>query len=395
MENNNKLLSNINKIYFYQFLTGMHFMSAVLVPFFTDWAHISFAQIMILQSFFVICVFLLEVPTGAIADHLGRKTSIIMSCIFLTIAPIVYGSFANFYIFMLAEFLFALGVALSSGADEAIVYDSLKESGKEHESKKVLTKFNSWHMAGIMIAAPIGSIFAKYFGLQFPMLLSSIPTFIALFFVLSLKEPSINKRNESSRYIKTMKTGFMYLVRHKTLRILTLDFIVITVATYFIIWLYQLAMKNLGVDIKYFGFIHALECLAQIFIIHNFIRFEQFLGSKRKALLVSSIIVGASLIICGISNNVFIVITAVIIGVGFGYGRYPSISNYMNKFIESGNRATVLSSVSMFNRFFQAAVNPFVGYLTDWSLNFTFIILGSIALIFSFFGGVKEEHLID
>lgn len=373
----------------------MHFMSAVLVPFFTDWAHISFAQTMMLQSFFVLCVFLLEIPTGAIADHLGRKTSIILSCIFLTIAPIVYGSFANFYIFMFAEFLFALGVALSSGADEAIIYDSLKESGKESESKKVFAKFNSYHMAGIMFSAPIGSIFAKYFGLQFPMILSSIPTFIALFFVLSLREPSINKRDESSRYLKTIKTGFMYLVKHKTLRTLTLDFIVITVATYFIIWLYQLALKSLGVDIKYFGFIHALECLAQIFVIHYFIRFEKLLGSKRKALFVSSIIVAVSLIICGISSSIFVVITAVIVGIGFGYGRYPSISNYMNKFIESNNRATVLSSISMFNRFFQAAINPFVGYLTDWSLNFTFIILGCIALIFSFFGGVKEEHLID
>ncbi|MDD4290133.1 MAG: MFS transporter [Patescibacteria group bacterium] len=395
MKRAKQLQANIQKMYFYQFLTGVHFTSAVLIPFYTDWAHISFAQAMILQSFFTICIFLLEVPTGAIADYFGRKTSIVLSCIFLILGPALYASFANFYLFFVAEFLFALGVALSSGAEEALIYDSLKELGEEKRSKKVFSKFNSLHMLGITFAAPIGSIIAKYMGLQFPMLLSTIPTFIALFFVISLKEPSINKQEESLRYIKVIKNGFNHILKNRILKILAIDFIIISIVSYFIIWLYQIALKNLGVDIKYFGFIHMILCLSQVAILGNFLNIQKIFKTKKQFLFFSAIITGISLIISGLSKSIILTIIAFALGIGFGNGRFANISNYMNKFIESKNRATVISSVSMFQRLAQAMVNPIVGYLTDWSLNYTFIILGSIAIIFSFISRVEEEHLID
>ena len=395
MQRAKQLQANINKMYFYQFLTGMYFTSAVLIPFYTDWAHISFAQAMILQSFFTVCIFILEVPTGAIADYFGRKTSIILSCIFLILGPILYASSKNFHIFFIAEFLFALGVALASGAEEAIIYDSLKELGKENESKKVFSKFNSLHMLGITISAPVGGIIAKYMGLQFPMFLTAIPTFIALFFVISIKEPSINKQEESLRYLKTIKSGFTYLIKNKTLKILATDFIVIYVISYFIIWLYQVALKNLGVDIKYFGFIHAILCLSQVAILGNFLNFQKIFKTNKQFIFWSAFITGICLLVTGISTSIILTILALTIGIGFGKGRFANISNYMNKFMESKNRATVISSISMFQRLAQAIANPIVGFLTDWSLVYTFLILGSIAILFSFISKVEEDHLID
>ena len=76
-------------------------MGGVLVPFFLEWGKISFTQIMILQSFFVFSKFILEIPTGAIADYFGRKTSIIFSALVMSIAVFVYSSYPNFYIFLL------------------------------------------------------------------------------------------------------------------------------------------------------------------------------------------------------------------------------------------------------------------------------------------------------
>ena len=63
--------ANIWKMYLFEFLTSLHFISAVLIPFFADWGGISFTQIMILQSWFVFVTFVAEVPTGVVADYLG------------------------------------------------------------------------------------------------------------------------------------------------------------------------------------------------------------------------------------------------------------------------------------------------------------------------------------
>jgi MFS family permease len=171
--------ANIWKIYIFEFLFGLHFIGEVLVPFYLDWGKVTYTQIMILQSIFVIFAFLLEIPTGAIADHLGRKTSLAFSAITGTIAPLVYASTPNFYIFVVGEFFFALAVAFLSGCDVALTYDSLKEMGLEKEFKKVISRFKSFQIAGLVIAAPIGSLIASKIGLRYSMLFLCFPHFIS------------------------------------------------------------------------------------------------------------------------------------------------------------------------------------------------------------------------
>src|SRR3989344_5857141 len=167
----NVFRSNIRKAYIFNFLANIYFISGVLIPFFMDWGKISFFQIMILQSWFVVWVFLLEVPTGAVADRFGRKTSLIASCIVYIIGLFIYTSKPDFLIFLLGEFILAMGVSLSSGAAEAFDYDSLKEAGQEEQSKNVLGRFGSFEMAGLMVAAPIGGVMAVMLGLRYTFLL--------------------------------------------------------------------------------------------------------------------------------------------------------------------------------------------------------------------------------
>lgn len=395
MSQEKKLQANIWKMYIFYALIGFHFFSAVLIPFFTDWGHINFTQIMILQSAFMIFSFLLEVPTGAVADYFGRKTSVVLSCASIMIASLVYVSAPNFYVFLLGEFIFALGFALASGADEALVYDSLKMLNRENESKKVFARMDSIHMFGIMFAAPIGGLIAKKFGLQYPMLFSLIPMFFAFLMTLTLKEPELKKEKETKRYIHIIKESFISLKNNKNLRILALDSIAIGSLAYFIIWLYQVILKNFNVDIQYFGFVHAMLCLAQILIMTNYEKLEKLFGSKKRVLFFSSFITGIAMIVCAISGSLILTLVAFAIGVGFGYGRFPIISSYMNKYIESYNRATVISGVSMFRRLFQAVFNPLIGLLIAWSMNYTLIMLGISALVFSFISRVEEKHLID
>jgi hypothetical protein len=67
----------------------------------------------------------------------------------------------------------------------------------------------------------------------------------------------------------------------------------------------------------------------------------------------------------------------------------------MNKHIPTSERATVISTISMFQRLSIVILNPLIGLSVQyWSLNYTLIILGAIALFFTFISRIREKHLI-
>ena len=160
--------SNIWKMYVMEIFQNLHFFAGILVPFFTIWGGITFAQIMILQAIFTFSIVLFEVPTGAVADRFGRKTSMFLAGIVGFIGLMVYVLYPSFWIFALGETILGLSATLMSGADQALLYDSLKQSKKEKQSKKIFGRWGTMSLIGLMIAAPIGSLIAKYFGLIFP-----------------------------------------------------------------------------------------------------------------------------------------------------------------------------------------------------------------------------------
>ncbi|KKM14710.1 hypothetical protein LCGC14_1577950, partial [marine sediment metagenome] len=95
--------SNIFKIYIFSFILGIHTVRGVYIPYMTVWGGLSFFQIMLLQSFFTAMIVILEIPSGAIADFLGRKTALVLSALSIALAAYTYSIIPNFYIFMLAE----------------------------------------------------------------------------------------------------------------------------------------------------------------------------------------------------------------------------------------------------------------------------------------------------
>ncbi|MFX0024734.1 MAG: hypothetical protein ACFE9S_20670, partial [Candidatus Hermodarchaeota archaeon] len=93
--------SNILKFYIFSFILGIHTVRAVYIPFMMDWGRLSFLQIMILQSYFTAMILLLEIPSGAIADFLGRKVGLALSAVSISAAAFTYSIIPNFYLFFL------------------------------------------------------------------------------------------------------------------------------------------------------------------------------------------------------------------------------------------------------------------------------------------------------
>ena len=391
-----KYSGTVYKYYLFTFLRDLSFFTAVLIPFYTQWGRINLTQAQILQAWFSFWILVAEVPTGAIADYLGRKWSLVIGSAVVTLSVLVYGSVPNFWVFLWAEFLFAIAAALTSGADDALLYDSLKESGREADSKKVFGKAHSLHLLGILIAAPLGSLIAFKFGLNAPMLASAIPFLLSGLVALSIKEPKIfDRTSEARRYLDIAKEGFLFFYKHKKLRLIAFDGIAVASAAYFVVWLYQPLLYKAGLPIAYFGLVHAFLVVCEILISVSFVRLEKFFRSPKKFLSIGAAATALGFAVVAVFPSVYTVLLFVALAGGFGLTRLEYLSSFMNSFIPSRERATVLSSISMFKRFALVVLNPVVGFTADRSLMLAPLLICLLPLAVFLFSPIEHETLSD
>ena len=153
-------MNNLNKLYIFGFLYSLSFFGAISIPFFLDWGKLNYFQVFLIQLWFSFWLFVLEVPTGVIADKIGRKMTLILSGLTASLGALLYGLYPNIYLFLLAELIFAIGMALRSGADKAILYDTLIEMKKSKEAKHFFSRYALSQNLGFIVALPIGSLIA-------------------------------------------------------------------------------------------------------------------------------------------------------------------------------------------------------------------------------------------
>jgi len=386
---------NIPILFALNILMRIHFFGSVMIPFFQDWGGISFSEIMILEAIFTGAIFLFEIPTGTIADKFGRKLSLNLSYITNALAAIVYVAYPRFFVFAIGEIIWAMALALNSGANEAIIYDTLLELGREKESKKLFARLNSYGLIAMMIGTISGGLIASVGGLKITMTLSAIPLILAFALSFFLKEPSKHKLSKKESPWRIFQKGWKNIKENKGLRGLIVDMVLLSVIAYYAIWIWQRRLMMLNVDISYFGLIHAGMMLIQVIVLNLIIPMEKLFGSKKRVILFTGAGMGIGYFLFGISDNIIITIVGMLITVGLGFSRPVLMKNYMQKHIQSEQRATTLSTVSMIRMFLLMILNPIIGILVEINMVAVLIGLGIVSVIWCFFTPVSEEYLHD
>ncbi|HNX60946.1 MAG TPA: MFS transporter, partial [Spirochaetota bacterium] len=121
---------NVPALFVFSFLGESFFIVPALIPFFHS-NGLTTTQIMIVQSVFHVVVLTWEIPSGYIADVIGRKKSMLAGAVFFTAGLGIYSLSSHFILFCVAEAFCGFGWGLRSGADSALLYDSLRYNKKE------------------------------------------------------------------------------------------------------------------------------------------------------------------------------------------------------------------------------------------------------------------------
>jgi MFS family permease len=394
-DSDGRLASNLWKLQAIRMLFYLQFFSAVLVPFFTDWGGISLAQVLFLNAWFFLCNFLFEVPTGTVADFLGRKVSLALGSLVGLGAALLYVSRPALPVFMAAEAVFAIAYTLHSGADEALAYDSLKSLGQTERAAHVLGRMESFKLVGIITGTLTGGFIASAYGLSAPMRAYVFPAAAAFLLALTLREPPqwTQERKTRTSYARILTEGGRFFLGHKVVRLLAFELALTNALAWGLIWLFQPLLERGGLPLRFFGVVHALSCVGQILFLGNAGKLERWSGSMRRLLLGATVLSGVSFLLLAATRWLPLVIVGIIVGFTFSLPRIPLFSAYINHHVPSERRATVLSFVSMVRTLGIVVINPLIGLLAEWSLSWTMAILGAGLIALAAGSRIEEQHL--
>lgn len=125
---------------------------------------LSLEQFGILNAVWALTIVLSEVPSGALADTIGRRKLLIGAgiCMAAEMAVLLLatpgGGSIVFYLFLVNRVISGLAEAAASGADEALVYDSLKAAGREQEWGRILEQVQRMTSVAFFFAMTLGAV---------------------------------------------------------------------------------------------------------------------------------------------------------------------------------------------------------------------------------------------
>ncbi|MBM4366542.1 MAG: MFS transporter, partial [Deltaproteobacteria bacterium] len=115
-------------------------------------------EVFLLQAVFAVAVVVLEVPTGMVADRVGKRTSLLAGQVVVALGSVFYALGTGFWSFLGAEVTLAVGMALLSGADSALLYDCLKQLGRESEFAATEARTHAVRLASFALANVVGGL---------------------------------------------------------------------------------------------------------------------------------------------------------------------------------------------------------------------------------------------
>lgn len=121
-------------------------------------------QFVMLNFIWAATIFLFEVPSGALADTIGRKKLLVTASALMVLEMLCLllaprdGGMLLMLLCVMNRFCSGLSEACASGADEALAYDSLPEKSRPELWDRLLATTMRWRSAGYVIAMVLGGL---------------------------------------------------------------------------------------------------------------------------------------------------------------------------------------------------------------------------------------------
>jgi len=359
MQQQQRVARNIPLLYISSFISNFRLNAPILILYLQRQTG-SYIAATSLLACLMIGASLLDIPTGALADIVGRKTSIVL-CWFFGLAHLsllaIGGSYGLLFVSM---FMASAGMALGSGADTAMLYDSLVELERESEYKKINGRVNGLLTLALGIAAPFGSSLAAI-SLSLPFWVQLFPQCLGLIITFFLVEPVYRKPARDDIMVHSFQAAKVILRNGQLLLLLLLMSLSFAVGETVAVISPQWYQGNIPLPAIGFAFTGAYVSSTLGFFFADKIsaRFGDLPVLFTSILCSLTVTIGATLL-TGSGVVVFAIAAT------FFYGlRWPILDFLINKQVVSSQRATIGSFGGVLQRALAALLALVVGMLTD------------------------------
>ena len=302
----------------------------------------SYSEIMWLEAFFAFCCLLFEVPGGYLADHFARKQLLTTGGAFVLAGIVVYLFGENFTEFLAAELILAIGFCCISGADEAVLYDSLANNEKAHLFSRYWSRALSSELAAGSFGFVIGGLVAASYGVAAPFYAAALVQCLYIGVSLFLVEPKRTREQSSDGHLQEiLSCGKEVLIENQNSRWLILVTAVVFSFSQAGFWLYQPYFKEVGVPLGYNGFILATLGLGASYFAIKIPKLEKRFGFRPTLLTLVGL--SSTVFFClGVFQSTW-VLPLLFIHQGVRAFQRVVLSERLHRHVNSDRRATSVS----------------------------------------------------
>lgn len=372
-------MKNIYISYVLSFLWSSWFWLGIWVLYYLRFTN--YAGIGLVEAIMITTSVLTEIPTGAIADLMGKKKTLFAAFFLGAVGNFIMGVTPNLTILTISVILMTIGGSLHSGSKEALIYDSLKDISKQNLFDKVIANSNTIKNLAFGLTSIVGGIIYAVKP-SHPFIAVGLAYSLGAILTLFLSEPQSDSDKFSWSNFRNQTTqGFKQLTKSPQLRKSTV--ILITLG-FFVVIGFEVLNDVLAVEYGFtplqLGFLAAIiyfttaaasqlspainklfPGLKSVFFLSLLIALSFFVSP-----LLGMLTGGLTLIARNSLQGIFENITSVII----------------NKNTESKYRATTLSTFTLIRNIPYVFLAYFIGSLMDsWTAKVFAAVLGSIMLV--------------
>jgi len=392
-----KLSSNIWKITLSNIFYRFGLIGAIYILFFRFLGY-NYLHIGLYEGITSITIVISDLFTGVIADRNGRKFSLILSNVSFLIMAVLLGISNWIYsgywsILIISGVLNGLEFSFRSGAESALLYDTMIQLQREKDYLQVSGRINAFSIISNVIGMVVGGFLFEIIP-SLPYWIWSGCILVSSFILFTVRDPIIQNSEKKSSFWQDVRFGVKYIFQSKALLWLVLFFLYSDVfaESYWDIFS-QDHLKHLGATASEIGIIFAVIGVVCAIVSYFMDKIEKRVGQKWMLYLIIGIQVILLLSIAWVTQWYILAVILIFFNVNRNFTWILS-DTYRNKLIPSEHRASILSAASFLNNglFGGGAIIFFVGWLIDrieTSILFTIIAIlvliinGSLLLVWN------------
>ncbi len=393
----------------YLVISGLFTLSASLIwginTLFLLHAGLSIFEVFVANAAFTAAMALFEVPTGVVADTLGRRVSFLLSEATLAVGTLAYVGVAAIHggllLFCLAGVILGLGYTFYSGAVEAWLVDALKATGYQHELDRVFARASIVSSVAMIVGTVGGGLLGEI-DLSIPYLARTAAVLgaLAVGFLtmhdIGFEPRALRLRGVVGEMRKVGRAGITYGWRAPAVRLLVMESFV---TWGFFSWAWYAwqpyFLELYGKDAVWLsGLIAALFSLAGIAGNALVGRLAKP-GRRRTTILLGAAAAStATMVATGVIRTFWVTVPIFLLGAVAGGILQPVRQTYLHASIPTSERATLVSFDSLVGSLGSVGGQTGLGFLSqERSIPAGFVVGGlATALAIPVFGRLRARN---